>query len=85
MELKNLFGKLTMDVIICCAFATRVDAYNEEKTDPFIQSAQNLLRPAPKTIISFLLLRKFPQLSKLGLKIFASKDLEIFRSVVSLE
>ena len=43
VEMKKTMGSLTMDVIASCAFGTKIDTYNDHKTNEFIVNAKQLL------------------------------------------
>ncbi|CAG2103193.1 unnamed protein product, partial [Medioppia subpectinata] len=63
IDLKELSGNLSMDVIARCAFATKINAYRD-RNNPFITSAKNIFHPtvfkigasflAPESLLKFL-------------------------------
>ncbi|CAG2183223.1 unnamed protein product, partial [Oppiella nova] len=42
VEMKKTMGSLTMDVIFSCAFGTKIDTYNDHKTNEFIVNAKQV-------------------------------------------
>ena len=58
IDLKHLFGSFSMDVIARCAFATRIDAY-EDPNNSFLQNAKRITRPTFFKISAVLLLPKY--------------------------
>ncbi|CAG2175125.1 unnamed protein product, partial [Oppiella nova] len=44
VEMKKTMGNLTMDVIASCAFGTKIDVYNDQKTNEFIVNARKVFR-----------------------------------------
>ena len=58
INLKDLCGSYTMDVIAKCAFATKFNVY-KDPNNPFIKSAQNIFHPKFIKILSVFYLPKF--------------------------
>ncbi|CAG2173218.1 unnamed protein product, partial [Oppiella nova] len=42
VEMKKTMGSLTMDVIASCAFGTKIDTYNDHKTNEFLENAKKV-------------------------------------------
>ena len=55
INIKNMMGNLTMDVIASCAFATKIDVYDEQKPSEFINNAKKVFRGNWRFIIFFTL------------------------------
>ena len=83
IELKKMLGKLTMDVIATCAFSTRIDVYNEWKTDPFIENTNELITPSPIKTIFFILFSLSSRFAHFFTKTFHSPIWDFYRSAVS--
>ncbi|CAG2121528.1 unnamed protein product, partial [Medioppia subpectinata] len=58
VNIKTMYGNYTMDVISCCAFATKTNSH-KDPNDPFIINAQKVFAPAMSRILSLLLLPAF--------------------------
>lgn len=58
VDLKHLCGSFSMDVIARCAFATRIDAY-EDPNNTFLQNVKRITRPTFLKIAAVLLLPKY--------------------------
>ena len=63
VEIKKLMGDYTMDVIACCAFATKIDTHNDPN-NPFAKYAIRVLQPNIVRYLNMLLLLISPKLFK---------------------
>ena len=61
VEMKKTMGSLTMDVIASCAFGTKIDTYNDHKTNEFIVNASKVLRGSRWRIFVFTILISISQ------------------------
>ena len=61
IELKQLMGNLTMDVIASCAFGTQIDTHNEPNNQ-FIKNAQKVFRGNWRVWVFFMLKTTFPKI-----------------------
>lgn len=83
INLKDICGNLTMDVIAKCAFATKIDAH-QEKTNPFVENARNIFEPNPWKILPSLLFPAF-LLKILNIKsVFNENSNQFFFDLISL-
>ena len=58
LNLKEMSGNYTMDVIARCAFALNIDPY-EDVDNPFVKSANSIFHPKLSKIITVFVLPKF--------------------------
>ncbi|XP_054157182.1 cytochrome P450 3A11-like [Oppia nitens] len=84
VEMKKAMGSLTMDVIASCAFGTKIDTYDDLKSNDFSKYAQKIFRGTWRVWISILLASTFPKLLKwTGIRFFDPKALEFFSTVIN--
>ena len=83
IDLKKMMGNLTMDVIATCAFATKIDTHNEEKSSDFVIHAQKVFRSTWRIWVFFLIAPVFPQILKWAKFSFTDPTVaKFFRSAV---
>ena len=58
VNLKDVYGCLTMDVIAKCAFATNINA-NEDKNNPFVVNAANIFKTDWRLILKLFVIPGF--------------------------
>ena len=68
MDMKNLFGCFTMDVIAKCAFAVETNTHDDEN-HPFVVNAKKIFEFPPFRVFMVLFIPKFIR-TKLGLSFF---------------
>ena len=56
IEMKEVMGNLTMDVIASCAFGTQIDTYNEREKSPFVINASKVLGLSWRAIAGIILI-----------------------------
>ena len=84
IELKKMLGKLTMEVIVICAFGTRIDVYNEGKSLPYIENTNEMIAPSLFRTVIFILFSLSSRFAHFITKTIGSPVFEFFRSAVSL-
>ncbi|CAG2181290.1 unnamed protein product, partial [Oppiella nova] len=58
VDMKLMYGNLTMDVISTCAFATKTNSYKDPNS-PFIKNAHKALNPKSYRLVLSIMLPKF--------------------------
>ncbi|CAG2184116.1 unnamed protein product, partial [Oppiella nova] len=58
VETKKTMGSLTMDVIFSCAFGTKIDTYNDHKTNEFLVNTKEVFSGAVWRLWVFIALVK---------------------------
>ncbi|CAG0920705.1 unnamed protein product [Notodromas monacha] len=81
IELKELFGVYTMDIIASCAFGTKIDAL-DDPNNPFIIKSQKVFRAPRMTTAFFLIPLMFPWVTKLGVQVFPAEEVLFFAELV---
>jgi hypothetical protein len=83
IELKKLMGDYTMDVIACCAFATKIDTHNDPN-NLFVKYANRLFQPNIFDFLSLFVFFAVPRLAeKFNISFFGYEACQFFRSAVS--
>uniref|UniRef100_A0A1L8E3Z9 Putative cytochrome n=1 Tax=Nyssomyia neivai TaxID=330878 RepID=A0A1L8E3Z9_9DIPT len=81
-ELKDLFTRVTNDVIATCAFGIKVDSLNNRENE-FYLAGKKASDFSGLRSLTFFLLVQFPKLMKfLNMKLFSDKFANFFRSLV---
>ena len=84
VEIKQLMANFTIDVIATCAFGTKIDTYNEKKSE-FIINAQRAFRGTWRLWVFFLFAFISPKLvQKINFKVIDPAVTDFFRSAVCL-
>lgn len=83
VDLKQFFGKYSLDVIARCCFATKTDVYNNPD-DKFMKYVALMFKPRMLFVLAFVALPRFMTriLMKLGLEIIPAEIMEFFNSAI---
>uniref|UniRef100_A0A8C5WRK3 unspecific monooxygenase n=1 Tax=Laticauda laticaudata TaxID=8630 RepID=A0A8C5WRK3_LATLA len=88
VDLKQIFGAYSMDVITSTSFGVNTDSINNPK-DPFVQQVQKLMTSSllsPLFILSYVAPWLKPLLEKMNVNIFSNESMDFFtRSITKLK
>ena len=86
VDMKELFGKFSMDTIASCAFGVDAQSFKENKTLPFAENAGNVFKRGPFDLLKFLIMMVLPFtkniFSMLGISFMKKKETLFFRDIV---
>uniref|UniRef100_A0A8C5RWF1 Cytochrome P450 3A n=1 Tax=Laticauda laticaudata TaxID=8630 RepID=A0A8C5RWF1_LATLA len=84
VDLKQIFGAYSMDVITSTSFGVNTDSINNPK-DPFVQQVQKLMTSSLLSPL-FILSCRLPLLEKMNVNIFSNESMDFFtRSITKLK
>uniref|UniRef100_A0A670YEE5 unspecific monooxygenase n=1 Tax=Pseudonaja textilis TaxID=8673 RepID=A0A670YEE5_PSETE len=88
VDIKQIFGTYSMDVITSTSFGINTDSINNPK-DPFVQQVQKLMTSSllsPLFLLSYVAPWLKPLLEKMNLNIFSNESIDFFaRSITKLK
>ncbi|CAG0924441.1 unnamed protein product [Notodromas monacha] len=82
VELRELYGMYTLDVIASCAFGTKIDALDDPK-NIFIMKTKKFIGTVHMNSPLILIPLLFPWIAKLGIKFLSEEDIKFFADVVT--
>lgn len=81
VDMKDNFGRFSIDTIASCAFGIESNSLEDENSD-FVKQADVFFQKGPRKIIKALLLGMFPRLGRLLNITYTGPEVDFFRHVV---